>query len=63
MVKVQMENDAGPFSAHLCLFCMIEVKQCLAELSAFGDQQLKLLEQEQLQVEDIPFKVIERTER
>lgn len=60
--KVQMENDAGPFSAFLCLFCIIEVKQCLAELSSVGEEQLKLLEQEELKIEQVPFKVIERPE-
>ena len=58
--KVQMENDAGPFSAHLCLFCIIEVKRCLAELSAVGEEQLRLLEQEELKLEDVPARVIER---
>jgi hypothetical protein len=58
--KVQMENDAGPFSAYLCLMCIIEVKQCLAELSAVGEEQLRLLEQEQIKLEDAPMRVVER---
>lgn len=57
--KVQMENDAGPFSAYLCLFCIIEIKQCLKELSDVGESELKLLEQQDLKVEDAPFRVLE----
>lgn len=57
--KVQMENEAGPISAFLCLFCIIEIKQCLAELSEAGNQELRLLEQEELRIEDVPVKVLE----
>jgi hypothetical protein len=61
LFKVQMENAAGPLTAFLCLFCVIEIKQCLAELSEAGNQDLRLLEQEQIRVEDVPVRVLEET--
>lgn len=56
--KVEMENDAGPFWTHLCLFCVIEIKQCLAELSALGDAEMKLLRQEEIKPEEIPLQAL-----
>jgi len=42
--KIRMENDAGPFWAHLCIFCMAGIRQCLAGLSDLSESERRLLE-------------------
>lgn len=42
--KIRMENEAGPFWAHLCLFCMAGVRECLSGLKDLSESEQRLLE-------------------
>lgn len=43
--KVSMEGPSGPTVAYLCIFCIIEIRKCLAALSEATEEERKLLEQ------------------
>lgn len=39
-----MENDGGPIAAHLCIFCIVEIRQCLSALSQASEEDRRMLE-------------------
>lgn len=43
--KIRMEGGAGPFLAHLCIFCVGEIRECLAALSQLSEEERKVLDQ------------------
>jgi hypothetical protein len=43
--KIRMEGDAGPFLAHLCIFCVGEIRECLAALSRLSAEERQILDQ------------------
>lgn len=46
LFKVRMEGgDTGPIVAHLCVFCIIEIRSCLKALSQASEEDRKILQQ------------------